>query len=106
MADAENMDKHHYVYLWSKYYLWITQSEIANFIGWIKGLSEKNTTFYREKLICMYTEVIAKFIENSGFLLDSLELICLHLENQESEDFFGGSLSLPKIVILQTLPIY
>ena len=58
------------VYLWSKYYIWITQSEIANFIGWINGLREKNKTFHLERLRSMYTEIITKFNVNSGFSWD------------------------------------
>ena len=44
----KNLDNHQCVYLWGKYYIWITQSEIANFIGWINGLRVKNKTFYIE----------------------------------------------------------
>ena len=33
----------------------------------------------------MYTEVITKLNENYEFLLDSPELICLHLKNQDSK---------------------
>ena len=34
----------------------------------------------------MYTEIITKFNDNSGFLLGSPESKCLHLENEESND--------------------
>ena len=82
----KNIDNPSYVYLWGKYYIWITQSEIANFIGWINGLREKNEIFYRERLRSMYTEIITKINNNSGFLLDSSESKCIDLENHESND--------------------
>ena len=54
------------VHLWGKYYIWITQSEIANFIGWINGLREKN-----EKNV-LASEFIIPSVSEHLIVLESL----------------------------------
>ena len=66
MANAKNIVNPQRVYLWGKYYIRITQSEIVNFIGWINGLREKN-----EKNV-LASEFIIPSVSEHLIVLESL----------------------------------